>query len=172
MTLEVPVSEDESAAVGQDERAGKYLIFLVGVEEYGVRVLKVREIIGIQEFTAVPQMPDHIRGVINLRGKVIPVVDLRMRLGMETEVTPRTCIIVVQADGAGGGALMGAVVDGVAEVMNLAAADIEETPDFGQDSVANYVLGMAKSGDKVRILLDIDCLLGGHETRPIEEAVK
>jgi purine-binding chemotaxis protein CheW len=107
-------------------------------------------------------MPAHVKGVINLRGKVIPVVDLRLKFGLqEQEYTQRTCIIVVQVQGEAGSQvgtmmMMGIVVDGVAEVLNLAAADIEDTPDFGDGTAPPYLLGMAKVKDKVKILLEID----------------
>src|SRR5512141_1913368 len=124
---------NEPATAAQvDARAGKYLTFQLGNEEFGVRVLKVREIMGLQEITAVPQTPDHVKGVINLRGKVIPVIDLRLKFGLvHAEYSQRTCIIVTQVQGESGKILMGVVVDGVSEVLNLTAAEIEDTPDFG-----------------------------------------
>src|SRR5215469_1061656 len=126
-----------------ESRAGKYLTFQLHREEFGIRVLKVREIMGIQEITAVPQTPAHIKGVINLRGKVVPVIDLRVKFGMPAaEYTQRTCIIVTQVQGDSGPVLMGAVVDGVSEVLNLTGAEIEDTPDFGGDVSARYLLGM------------------------------
>ena len=107
--------------------------------------------------TAVPQTPPHVKGVINLRGKVIPVVDLRLKFGLpEQEYTQRTCIIVVQVQGEAGPMLMGIVVDGVAEVLNLAVADIEDTPDFGDGTATPFLLGMAKVKGQVKALLDID----------------
>ena len=121
-----------AAAAQADPRAGKYLIFHLNQEEFAIRVLKVREIMGIQDITAVPQTPPHMRGVINLRGKVIPVIDLRLKFGLpELEYTPRTCIIVVNVHGAEGPLVMGIIVDGVAEVLNLTGQEIEDTPDFG-----------------------------------------
>src|ERR1035437_1368037 len=150
-------SKEAGAAVKTDPRAGKYLVFHLGREEFGIQVLKVREIMGIQDITAVPQTPGYVKGVINLRGKVIPVVDLRLKFGMpEQEYTQRTCIIVVQVRGEAGHMLMGIVVDGVAEVLNLAAADIEDTPDFGEGAASSCLLGMAKVKGKVKILLQIE----------------
>jgi purine-binding chemotaxis protein CheW len=141
----------------KEERAGKYLAFHLGPEEFGIQVLKVREIMGIQEITAVPHTPLHTKGVINLRGKVIPVVDLRLKFGMpEVTYTQRTCIIVTEVEGESGPMMIGAVVDGVSEVLNLAVADIEDTPDFGGDVATTGLLGMAKVKGKVKILLDID----------------
>lgn len=147
-----------------DVRAGKYLTFQLANEEFGIRVLKVREIIGVQEITTVPQTPIHIKGVINLRGKVVPVIDLRLKFGLPScEYTQRTCIIVTQVQGESGPILMGIVVDGVSEVLNLAGSEIEDTPDFGEDIGSQYLLGMAKVKGKVKILLDIDKVLSGQE---------
>ena len=151
-------------AVQTDARAGKYLAFHLANEEFGIRVLKVREIMGLQEITAVPQTPPHIKGVINLRGKVVPVIDLRLKFGVDAaEYTQRTCIIVTQVQGESGPILMGIVVDGVSEVLNLTAQEIEDTPDFGEDIAGKYLLGMAKVKGKVKILLDIDRVLSGQE---------
>jgi purine-binding chemotaxis protein CheW len=143
-----------------DQRAGKYLTFQLGSEEFGIRVLKVREIMGLQEITAVPQTPGHVKGVINLRGKVVPVVDLRLKFALPSaEYTQRTCIIVTQVQGESSSVLVGIVVDGVSEVLNLTGQEIEDTPDFGDQSGVRYLLGMAKVKGKVKILLDIDQVL-------------
>ncbi|HEX3746327.1 MAG TPA: chemotaxis protein CheW [Bryobacteraceae bacterium] len=158
------VANESSAAVQTDIRAGKYLTFQLANEEFGIRVLKVREIMGLQEITAVPQTPIHIKGVINLRGKVVPVVDLRLKFGLEAaEYTQRTCIIVTQVQGESGSILMGIVVDGVSEVLNLTAQEIEDTPDFGEAVTGRYLLGMAKVKGKVKILLDIDRVLSTQD---------
>lgn len=164
------VSTDEkSPATKTDERAGKYLVFHLGREEFGIRVLKVREIMGVQDITAVPQTPAYVKGVINLRGKVIPVVDLRLKFGLpQIEYTARTCIIVVQVASEAGSMLMGIVVDGVAEVLNLVAGDIEDTPDFGQGVATPYLLGMAKVKGKVKILLDITQVLTSQELHGLD----
>jgi purine-binding chemotaxis protein CheW len=146
------------------QRQGKYLVFQLAREEFGVQVLKVREIMGLQEITAVPQTPGFVKGVINLRGKVIPVVDLRLKFGLDdVEYTQRTCIIVVQVPQANGPMLMGAVVDGVSEVLNIQDAEIEDTPDFGAEMTLPYIMGMAKIKGKVKILLDIDRVLTSQE---------
>lgn len=153
-----------AAALKDEDRGGKYLVFELGREEFGIRVLKVREIMGVQDITCLPQTPAHVKGVINLRGKVIPVVDLRLKFGLpEQEYTPRTCIIVAQVTCEGGPRLMGIVVDGVAEVLTLAAADIEDTPDFGDGAATPYLLGMAKVKGKVKILLEIDQVLASQD---------
>jgi len=148
-------------------------VFHLGREEFGIRVLKVREIMGIQDITAVPQTPSHVKGVINLRGKVIPVVDLRLKFGLpEQEYTQRTCIIVVQVRGEAGPISMGVVVDGVAEVLNLAVADIENTPDFGDGTTTPYLLGMAKVKGKVKILLEIDRVLTSQDLLALNALVQ
>jgi purine-binding chemotaxis protein CheW len=165
------LEKSETGAVAADQRAGKYLTFILGREEFAIRVLKVREIMGIQDITAVPQTPSYVKGVINLRGKVIPVVDLRLKFCLpEIEYTQRTCIIVVQVQAAGVSLQTGIVVDEVSEVLNLAAADIEDTPDFGEGagSATSYLLGMAKVKGKVKILLDIDQVLSGGELRGLD----
>lgn len=161
------------SALSSDERAGKYLTFVIGKEEFGVGVLKVREIMGIQDITAVPQTPPYLKGVINLRGKVIPVIDLRLKFGLPSiEYTQRTCIIVVQVKSGSTLLLMGIVVDEVSEVITMAAADIEDTPDFGGNVATTYILGMAKIKDKVKILLDINEVLTSQEIRGLESVIQ
>jgi purine-binding chemotaxis protein CheW len=157
----------ESPVAKADQRAGKYLTFQLGNEEFAVQVLRVREIMGIQQITAVPQTPHYVKGVINLRGKVIPVVDLRLKFGLpELEHTQRTCIIVAQIDSHAGGKMMiGVIVDCVSEVLTLQTNDIEDTPDFGNGVDTPYLLGMAKIKDKVKILLDIDRVLSAQEVQ-------
>jgi purine-binding chemotaxis protein CheW len=144
--------------------AGKYLTFTLQSESYGIEVLKIREIIRVTDITIVPQMPDYIRGVINLRGKIIPVMNLRLRFGFPgSESTEKTCIIVVQVKLPDGKSTqMGLEVDGVEEVVNLAAADIEETPDFGASNGTAYIVGMAKIKGAVKSLLDIDSVVGAE----------
>jgi purine-binding chemotaxis protein CheW len=164
---------NEMAAAQADARAGKYLTFQLGNEEFGIRVLKVREIMGLQEITAVPQTPAHVKGVINLRGKVIPVIDLRLKFGLPgAEYSQRTCIIVAQVQGESGAILMGVIVDGVSEVLNLGGAEIEDTPDFGEDAGGRYLLGMAKVKGKVKILLDIDRVLSSQDLRGLSEMLR
>ncbi len=142
------------------EKEGKYLTFALAHEEYGLEILKVREIIGYMQITAVPQTPSHIKGVINLRGQVIPVVDLRTKFGMETaEVTEQTCIIVVEITQSGRKFNTGIVVDRVQEVLDIAGNDIEEAPQFGPSVNTDFILGMGKVAQSVKILLDIDRVL-------------
>ncbi|HBY63359.1 MAG TPA: chemotaxis protein CheW [Solibacterales bacterium] len=164
------VEKPETLIASKSEAlAGKYLTFGLAKEEFAIRVLKVREIMGVEEITAVPQTPAHVKGVINLRGKVIPVVDLRLKFNLpELEYTQRTCIIVVQVQVHSATTMMGIVVDGVSEVLNLQAADIENTPEFGGGVEIPYVMGMAKIKGKVKILLDIDRVLSAQELNGLE----
>ena len=159
---------DTPSADLRQRLAGKYLTFRLGDESYGIAVLKIREIIRLTSITAVPQMPDYVRGVINLRGKVIPVVGLGSKFGLAAaKSTERTCIVVVQVELASHTkALMGLIVDGVEEVAYIAAQDIEETPDFGASLDTKYILGMAKVKNVVKSLLDIDRII---EAEPMEE---
>jgi purine-binding chemotaxis protein CheW len=141
-------------------RDGKYLTFTLANEDYGIGILKIKEIIGMMPITSVPQTPSFVKGVINLRGKVIPVVDLRLKFGIAAiDYTERTCIIVVEITGQSGAVKIGIVVDAVSEVLNIKAEDIENTPAFGTRVNTDYILGMAKIGSSVKILLDIDKVL-------------
>ena len=160
---------DES--VQASTREGKYLTFSLAEEEYGIGILKIKEIIGMLPITSVPQTPDFVKGVINLRGKVIPVIDLRMRFGIdEIDYTERTCIIVVEVERSNNTVLIGVVVDAVSEVLNIKDADIEETPAFGANLDTEYILGMAKMEGGVKILLDIDEVLNDEEIEALERA--
>lgn len=154
--------EELSQAVA--DREGKYLTFTLVDEEYGIGILKVKEIIGMLPVTAVPKTPEYVKGVINLRGKVIPVVDLRLKFAIEArQYTDRTCIIVVEMQGHSEQVLIGIVVDAVSEVLNIKAEDIETLPTFGTRLNTDYILGMAKMDGRVKILLDIDCVLSTNE---------
>jgi purine-binding chemotaxis protein CheW len=166
-------AESVAEADVQKNVAGKYLTFTLGTESYGIQVLKVREIIRLINITAVPQMPDYIKGVINLRGKIIPVLDLRRKLGMtDGQASEHNCIVVVHVTcGRAEKRSMGLIVDAVEEVVNIAATDIEETPDFGTHLDTDCLLGMAKIKGQVKSLLDIDRVVG-YETAPaIQEAL-
>jgi purine-binding chemotaxis protein CheW len=147
-------------------REGKYLTFSLKEEEYGIEILKIKEIIGMMTVTQIPKTPPYVKGVINLRGKVIPVVDLRLRFSMEeSEYTERTCIVVVDIrHGSGRDFLIGIVVDAVSEVLNIKEAEIEETPNFGTKLDTDYILGLAKTAGGVKILLDIDQILNSELT--------
>ena len=152
-------------------REGKYLTFELDSEEYGLEILKVKEIIGIMNITPVPQTPSYVKGVINLRGKVIPVIDLRLKFKMEPiEYNERTCIIVVNIAGESGGEIMvGIVVDSVSEVLNINADEIEDTPTFGTKLDTEYILGMAKIKGGVKIMLDIDRVLTAEEIAVLDK---
>jgi len=162
--MEAPATAMTEQAGTEATREGKYLTFSLAGEEYGIGILKVREIIGMMTVTPVPQTPEFVKGVINLRGKVIPVIDLRLRFGLDaTAYTERTCIIVVEIHGESGSIPMGIVVDAVSEVLNIRSADIENTPSFGVKLNTDFILGMAKTDGGVKILLDIDKVLGAFQ---------
>ena len=149
-----------------DSRAGKYLAFSLGKEQFGIQVLHVKEIMGIQDITAVPGTPTHLKGVINLRGKIIPVVDLRLKFSFpDAPFTQTTCIVVVQVAQDGEPVLIGLIVDGVSEVLNLSGSDIEDPPDFGEGIATPFVLGIAKFKGSVKILLKIEDVLTLRELR-------
>ena len=153
-------------------REGKYLTFSLADEEYGISILKIKEIIGMMPITTVPQTPEFVKGVINLRGKVIPVIDLRLRFGRESiEYSERTCIVVVEIEGTSGIILIGNVVDSVSEVLNIKPEDIEDPPQFGSRLNTDAILGMAKLDGAVKILLDIDKVLNVDELAGVQETI-
>ena len=165
------ISKFNQAAQTTGGREGKYLTFTLAGEEYGIGILKIREIIGMMPITSVPQAPDFVKGVINLRGKVIPVIDLRLRFGMPAmDYTERTCIIVVQIELRDTPLNIGIVVDSVSEVLNIADNNIEDAPAFGTQLNTSYILGMAKIEGSVKILLDIDKVLTQSEIGLLEKA--
>ena len=160
------LQEDRATDTNLDAQGGKYLTFILAEEEYGLEILKVREIIGIMGITAVPQMPEHVKGVVNLRGKVIPVVDLRLKFAMPpTEYTEATCVIVVDV-----GTLVGIIVDTVQEVLDIDGSQVEPSPPLGASVDTTFILGMGKVKDEVKILLDIDKVLNDERTFASEEA--
>ncbi|MBE9535974.1 MAG: purine-binding chemotaxis protein CheW [Proteobacteria bacterium] len=149
-----------------DVEGGKFLTFLLQNEEYGLEILKVREIMGIMNITPVPQTPSYVKGVINLRGQVISVIDLRLKFGLpEGEYDQKTCIIVVDVKGT----LMGIVVDTVSEVLDINGNDIEPPPSFGSELNTDYILGMGKVDGNVKILLEIDKVLSAEELVALEK---
>ena len=169
MTRQAEKMNQTVKAIG--EREGKYLTFTMADEDYGIGILKIKEIIGMMPITTVPQTPDFVKGVINLRGKVIPVVDLRLRFSMEAiDYTERTCIIVVEVDGQDNTVMIGIVVDSVSEVLNIKMEEIKDTPTFGTKLNTEYIYGMAKMEGGVKILLDINKVLSGKEIAALEEA--
>jgi purine-binding chemotaxis protein CheW len=165
----------QNSATPQASQVGnaKYLTFALGSESYAIPVLKVREIIKLVSITAVPQMPEYIKGVINLRGKIIPVVDLRLKLCLAVaENSDRTCIIVVQVTRSGGTAMqLGLIVDGVEEVVNILPSEVEPTPDFGTQVDADYIIAMAKIKGAVKALLDIDRVVGIQDLQAVEARI-
>jgi purine-binding chemotaxis protein CheW len=146
---------------------GKFLTFFLAGEEYGIEILSVHEIIGMMPITSVPGTPEYVCGIINLRGKIIPIVDLRSKFGMESIAqTAETCIIVVHVQGVE----VGVVVDRVSEVLNIAAGDIEPPPSFGRDVNTEYILGIGKSQTKVKILLNIDRVISSDQIVQLQKA--
>jgi len=161
----------DQAVKSMGGKEGKYLTFAMAGEEYGISILKVKEIIGIMAITPVPQTPGYVKGVINLRGKVIPVIDLRLKFEIEAaDYTERTCIIVVEITSDERKILMGIIVDSVSEVLNIKTGEIADTPTFGARMDTAYILGMAKMGGGVKILLDIDRVLSNREISDVADA--
>ena len=145
---------------------GKFLTFVLGEEIYGIEILKAREIIGLMDITTVPQTPDYMKGVINLRGKVIPVIDLRKKFSMQEGVhTQETCVIVVEVNGSS----IGLIVDSVSEVSDITGEEIENAPSYGQGIDTSFIMGLGKVKDKIIILLDIDAVLSTEELEMVEE---
>jgi purine-binding chemotaxis protein CheW len=167
---EQPVAENLNAKIQNEvQRAGKYLTFVLASEEYGFEILKVREIIGLMDITHVPGMPGYVLGVINLRGKVIPVIDLRLKFNMNAgERTSETCVIVVNVMGN----LMGVVVDKVSEVLDIRGEDIEDAPDIGAVVDDRFIRGMAKAKGSVKILLDVDRVLAEKELEVVSSVAE
>jgi purine-binding chemotaxis protein CheW len=168
-----PTGESIGAQSAAQAKAGKYLTFKLGAEDYGLEILKVQEIIGILKVTRVPRLPDFIRGVINLRGKVIPVIDLRLKFGMEAKAdTERTCIIVVQVSHASSKLITGIIVDDVSEVLNITADQLEPPPAFDTSVDVRFLFGMGKIGQKVVMLLDIDRVLSSEQLSIAQQVAK
>ncbi len=166
--MEKPDTATTSANQESSSAGGKYLTFKLSDEEYGVEILKVREINGLMDITAVPQMPHYMKGVINLRGKVLPVVDLRLKFGLEEiEPTEQTCTIVVDV-----GREIGIIVDTVSEVLDIKSEAIEPPPALGGTVDTSFILGMGKVGEEVKILLDIDKVLDDEEMSIVSAAVE
>ena len=163
----------DQAVTSMGSKEGKYLTFSLAGEEYGISILKVKEIIGIMAITPVPQTAGYVKGVINLRGKVIPIIDLRAKFAMEsTAYTERTCIIVVEISSGERKIMMGIVVDSVSEVLNIKLGEIADTPTFGATMDTTYILGMVKMGGGVKILLDIDRVLSNREFQDVASTQK
>ncbi len=171
-TTETSAGKESVNQVGA-KLAGKYLTFKLGEEDYGLEILKVQEIIQMQAVTKVPRTPGYVRGVINLRGKVIPVIELRQKFNMESRKdTDKTCIIVVQIVHRDMKIVMGTLIDEVKEVLDIKAENIEETPSFGASINTEFILGMGKIGQSLKILLDIDKVLSVKEVETLKEMAK
>ena len=148
--------------------AGKYLTFKLDQEEFAIEILKVNQIIRLQEIFSVPRTPPFVRGMINLRGTIIPIIDLRIKLAMAGRIdTERSCIVVIQLDQMREMVNVGVVIDEVREVIEISAADIEETPEFGAGIDTAFITGIAKTGRSVKILLDIGKVLAASEIATI-----
>lgn len=154
-------------------KAGKYLTFGLADEHYGLEVLRVQEIVGLLPVTRVPRLPAFFAGVVNLRGRVIPVVDLRLAFGLSSsQMTERTCIIVVKVERSGTSAtVMGMLVDEVSDVANLSDDAIEATPEFDTSIDTSFIKGVGRADDRVLLLLDIDKALSSSELDVVERAV-
>lgn len=161
---------EESAQISElAHLAGKYLTFMLDKEEYGLEIIKVQEIIGLMPITKVPRVPEYMRGVINLRGRIIPTIDLRLKFGLEAvEDTDRTCIIVVEVMTAKGNINVGIVVDQVAEVLDVAANEIDHAPEFGTSLNTEFILAVGIVKGSVKILLDIDKVLTEEEVQVVQ----
>lgn len=166
-----PEANDAKKSDQHDHQSGKYLTFVLAEESYGIGILKIKEIIGMRPITPVPKLPEFMKGVINLRGKIIPITDLRLRFGFESiPYNERTCIIVVEITIKERAIEMGIIVDSVSEVLNIRGDQIEPTPEFGAQLDSGYLLGIAKVEDGVKILLDIDKVFSDQEMAAIEKA--
>lgn len=159
-------------SVGIEGEGDQYLTFLLAGEEYGVDILRVQEIKGWDNVTPIPNTPDYIKGVINLRGTIVPIVDLRERFTLDTiPYGPTTVVIVLKVNSDAGSRIMGIVVDAVSEVYNIKAEDLKAAPDFGQAISTDFVLGLATVDEKMVIVLDIDHLLNSSVLNSIEAQV-
>jgi purine-binding chemotaxis protein CheW len=154
--------------------AGKYLTFSLADELYGLEILRVQEIVGMLPVTRVPRLPEYVAGVVNLRGRIIPVVDIRLAFGFkDVSITDRTCIVVVTVEREGvGSTVMGVIVDEVSDVRDLAADSIEETPEFGVEVDSSFIKGVGRVEECVVLLLDIDRVLSGQEFNMVEAAAR
>ncbi len=159
----------EAVATKKEVTEGKFLTFNCGDEIYGIEILKVREIIKLMDITTVPRTPDYLKGVINLRGKVIPIVNLRSKFTMpEIEHTQETCIIVVEVNQTS----IGIIVDSVSEVSNIKGEEIEDAPHLGQDIDTNFILGLGKTKERIVIILDIEQVLSSEDLEAVGELAK
>jgi purine-binding chemotaxis protein CheW len=163
MNTAAEMQSGKASALGV-KLAGKYLTFALDKEEYAIEILKVNQIIRLQEITTIPRTPAFVRGVINLRGTIIPIIDLRRKFAMSDHAdTERTCIVVIQLEINGKRVNLGIVIDEVREVLDIPAGDIEETPEFGANIDTAFIMGIAKTGKSVKMMLDIGRVLTSSE---------
>lgn len=168
-----PESQITAEAQTRVDRSGKYITFALDGEEYGIPILNVREIIGMMKITPVPRMPEFVLGVVNLRGKVIPVIDLRSRFGLDyRDFDARTPIIVGEIDADGNIMQIGIVVDAVSEVIQVTNGNVEETPSFGVDVDTKFILGIAKVEGGIKTLLDLDKVLTGADLAVLKASAR
>lgn len=159
------IIEQLSTYEEEDTQKDKFLTFTIGDEVYGLEIKFVTEIIGIQEITKVPEMPEYIRGIINLRGRIIPVMDVRLRLKKTMkEYNDRTCVIVVEVKETS----VGLIVDTVSEVISIQEEHIVPPPDFNKGLGSRYINGIGKVGDEIKLLLDCNMLLNDNEVKALE----
>ncbi len=162
---------DESGQIDGD--GNQYLTFMLAGEEYGVDILRVQEIKGWDTVTKIPNTPEYVKGVINIRGTIVPIIDLRQRFGLETKAYgPTTVVIVLRVVGNTGDRTMGIVVDAVSDVYNIGEGEEKPAPDFGSEIDTEYVKGLATVDDKMVILLDIDRLINNGILAQIEETAE
>jgi purine-binding chemotaxis protein CheW len=158
-----------SLEMGQDAEGPQYLTFMLAGEHYGVDILRVQEIKGWAPVTRIPNTPEYLRGVLNLRGTIVPILDMRMRFDLENaEYTPLTVIIVLSVHTENGERVIGVVVDSVSDVLNVRPEDIKPTPDFGSGVDTDFLNGLAASGDEMVMLLDVDKMMSADELSSLE----
>lgn len=170
MTLEGTLSDPQQLEADATEETAQFLTFIVGEQEYGVDILRVQEIKGWDAVTRIPNTPDYLKGVLNLRGAIVPIVDLRMRFQMDQcDYDGTTVIVVVRVVSKDGERIMGVVVDAVADVVNLGDQDRQPAPDLGVGEQANFITGFATTDERMIVLLDIDELMSGGELSGLDD---
>lgn len=168
MEAQTDAKTDQEVMIEEDTQKGRFLIFTIDRETYGVEIKYVTEIIGIQTITEIPELPDYVKGIINLRGKIIPVMDVRLRFKKEPQpYNDRTCIIVIEIHNLS----IGLIVDKVVEVLSIPDQDIIEPPQVGKGFHNRYVKNIGKVGEEVKLLLDCEKLLNDEELDDINEAL-
>ena len=170
---EMATAIDTAGLMGNSDGSQQYLTFMLDGEEYGVDILRVQEIKGWDNVTHIPNTPDYVRGVINLRGTIVPIIDMRIRFNLEQlAYGPTTVVIVLRVLSEKGDRIMGVIVDGVSDVYNMSDEDIKESPDFGAAVDTAFVKGLATVNEKMVIILDIDHMLNSRELTEVDSAVE